>query len=458
VTSASQQYKDRALRPANPAPNIDKLFHNLESELGNTHVYWGDEQTPTVDGLTASIVTEPRNSEEIALVLRLCRDSGACVIPIGGGTKLAYGNIPSSYDVALRTTNLNRILQYEPADMTVSVEAGITLNTLQKTLDGSGQFLPLDPPFKSLSTIGGIIATNASGPQIAGYGSARDMLIGTRTAHSNGELTRAGGMVVKNVTGYDLGKLYVGSLGTLGVLTEANFKLQPKPELSSTITFEFASPSAAEQVLSALIYSTLQPESVGIIGPGSASRLYQLSIRFSGRSEAVEQQLLSTQVIAKNVASLEAKSDSDDQSQIDPWIHQAQLYETSVESGATLCRITVLPSQLTELMDDILNSSRSLYLEIEAWADAFNGILYISIESPDDSTLNNVANTVTDLRHTVEELGGALVIQSCNTALKHQVSAWAESLDPNALQLMISMREKFDPTSTVNPGRFATGV
>ena len=105
-----------------------------------------------------------------------------------------------------------------------------------------------------------------------------------------------------------------------------------------------------------------------------------------------------------------------------------------------------------------MNSSRSLYLEIEAWADAFNGILYISIESPDDSTLNNVANTVTDLRHTVEELGGALVIQSCNTALKHQVSAWAESLDPNALQLMISMREKFDPTSTVNPGRFATGV
>tara|TARA_B100001123_G_scaffold449830_1_gene616982 strand:+ start:3007 stop:4386 length:1380 start_codon:yes stop_codon:yes gene_type:complete len=459
VTDISQLYKDRDLRPSNLAPNIDKLFHNLERELDKTHVYWSDEQTPTVDGLTASIVVEPQTPEEVALVLRLCRDNDAYVIPIGGGTKLAFGDIPSSYDVALRTTNLNKILQYEPADMTVSVEAGISLRDLQETLDRSGQFLPLDPPFKSLSTIGGIISTNAIGPQITGYGSARDMLIGTRAAHSNGELTQAGGMVVKNVTGYDLGKLYVGSLGTLGILTEANFKLQPKPELSSTITFEFTASSTAEQILSSLVYSTLQPESVGLLGPGSTSPMYQLSIRFSGRAEAVEQQLLSTQVIANNIDSLEAKfSGSDDETQINPWSHQDQLYEASVENGATLCRITVLPSQLAKLMNDIFNRSRNIHVEVEAWANAFNGILYVSFEAVNGSPLNKLVNTVTDIRHTVETLGGALVIESCGNTLKQQLSTWGESLDPNALNLMQLMRNKFDPTFTVNPGRFVTGV
>src|SRR5262249_45858493 len=157
------------------------------------------------------------------------------VCPRGSGTKRGLGSPPRRCDLIVSTERLDQVVEYAPANLTVVAQAGVTLASLQQTLAPANQHLPLDPPFASAATLGGIVATNASGPRRLGYGTARDLVIGTRVATTGGLLTRSGGRVVKNVAGYDLNKLYIGSLGTLGLIVEIGFKIAPRPALQTTV-------------------------------------------------------------------------------------------------------------------------------------------------------------------------------------------------------------------------------
>src|SRR3990172_741034 len=168
-----------------------------------------------VDGLTPQAAVAPASYEQAAEVMRYAHAEGLAVIPWGGGTHIHVGNLPRRYDIALSLSRLNAVVEHEPADLTTTVQAGMTLSELQGRLGAAGQLLPLDPPGGERATIGGILATNASGPWRHAFGGARDMTIGLRVVTAEGRITRAGGRVVKNVAGYDLCKLYIGSLGTL---------------------------------------------------------------------------------------------------------------------------------------------------------------------------------------------------------------------------------------------------
>src|SRR4051812_47178313 len=176
---------------------------------------------------------------EVSQVVREANESNQVVIPRGGGTRMGLGFPPTAADVLLHTTNLDRVVDYEPADLTLTIEAGATLEEVQELLRPEGQFLALDPPLASQSTLGGIIASNASGPLRLAYGSARDLVIGTRVVNADGISTKAGGRVVKNVAGYDLNKLYIGSLGTVGIVVELSFKLWPLPHAEATLLASF---------------------------------------------------------------------------------------------------------------------------------------------------------------------------------------------------------------------------
>jgi len=183
-----------------------------------------------VDGLTPQAAVAPASYEQVAEVMGYAHAEELAVIPWGGGAHIHTGNVPARYDIALSLSRLNAVVEHEPADLTTTVQAGMTLSELQGRLGAAGQLLPLDPPGGERATIGGILAANASGPWRHAFGSARDMTIGLRVVTAEGRITRAGGRVVKNVAGYDLCKLYVGSLGTLGVIVEATFKLAPLPQ------------------------------------------------------------------------------------------------------------------------------------------------------------------------------------------------------------------------------------
>jgi glycolate oxidase FAD binding subunit len=179
--------------------------------------------------LTPARVVEPADAGDAAAALRAARDAGEALVAFGGGTLQRSANPPERYDVALSTKHLNALHEYDPRDLTIGVGAGMTVAALDALLARNRQFLPLDAPRGAHATIGGTLAAGWAGPRRGAYGRPRDLLIGAVVALADGTLAKTGGMVVKNVTGYDLGKLYVGSHGTLGVIVRANFKLLPAP-------------------------------------------------------------------------------------------------------------------------------------------------------------------------------------------------------------------------------------
>ena len=180
-----------------------------------------------VDSIEPGAAVFPNTIEEVSHLLSAADRDGKAVVPWGGGTAMGLGNLPRACDLVIGTARLNRLLEYEPSDLTVVVEAGITLGALQEELGEKGQFLPLDPPLPDKATIGGILSANSSGPIRAHFGAIRDRLIGIKVVNAHGDVTKGGGKVVKNVSGYDMNKVYTGALGTLGIIVEAAFKLAP---------------------------------------------------------------------------------------------------------------------------------------------------------------------------------------------------------------------------------------
>src|ERR1700687_821088 len=193
-------------------------------------------ESDAVAGAKPTIVIEPGSEQELAKALKGANAAGLAVIPRGGGTKLEWGNQPARADVILSTARLNRVIEHDWADLTVSVEAGCTIGKLQETLAKHGQRLALDVLWPGQATVGGVLSTNDSGALRLRFGSLRDLIIGATLALPDGPLASSGGKVVKNVAGYDLSKLATGALGTLGVITRAVFRVHPLPKETCTLT------------------------------------------------------------------------------------------------------------------------------------------------------------------------------------------------------------------------------
>ena len=193
-----------------------------------------------VDGLLPPVVITPRNVEEVLSVVRTASAENLAVLPAGGGSMIELGNPPSGLDVRLAVKGLSQILDRCPQDMTVTVEAGVGLNRLNRVLEPDGQRVAIDPPDDDLATVGGLVSTNRTGGYAYGFGLPRDLVLGLRLVDGRARVLRAGGKVVKNVAGYDLVRLATGSHGTLGVITEVTLRTHPIPDdfLSLRFTFE----------------------------------------------------------------------------------------------------------------------------------------------------------------------------------------------------------------------------
>ena len=215
-----------------------------------------------LDGFTLLEAETPGSPEELSDTVKRAAQAGKVMIPVGGGTKLHLGNPPRSAHLAVQSGRLRGVVEYEPDNMTVSVLAGTSLKELQDVLKQSNQFLPLDPPHPDRATVGGIVACNSSGPLRFRYGTVRDLLIGVKLVHADGTQTKAGGKLVKNVTGYDMCKLYTGSLGTLGILSELIFKVQPRSESVATQFVAYPSLKSALEATQLFLRSDLLPDAM----------------------------------------------------------------------------------------------------------------------------------------------------------------------------------------------------
>jgi len=387
-----------------------------------------------IDGLTPRESVSPTTAEELAEHLRDADADGKAVAPVGGGTQLELGMPPARLDRVVETTGLNRIVEYEPADLTVTVQAGMRFGELQRILGEQGQFLALDPPLEDAATVGGAIATNASGPLRFAFGTARDLVIGTRVANTDGSVTHAGGRVVKNVAGYDLNKLYIGSLGTLAVIVELSFKLAPIPPATATVGGVFGDAAGARDAIAAVVRSPLSPLAIELLG----SR--QVVFRVGGYPQAVERQVrdLSALVEQHGGAPREADWDALLQGRVEARRRDVVI-KAAVPISASSGVVSALERHLAALNPLV-------------WAHAGNGVAFAACDVPSD------VEVLRNARREVAALGdnASLVIERCPTPLKGEIDVWG--VPGPSIGLMLAIKAKLDPKSTLNPGRYVGGI
>jgi glycolate oxidase FAD binding subunit len=413
-----------------------------------------------VDGLLPRIAVIPETVEQVSQTVALANQQGLTLFTRGGGSRLNLGGIPERFDILLETTKLTHLLEHEAPDLTCHVEAGITLAELQTKLATKGQRLALDPPNAKQATIGGILASNASGPKRLRYGSARDMVIGLRVVQASGEVARSGGSVVKNVAGYDLNKLYIGSLGTLGIIVEANFKLQPLPVDERTLILTFSNAEDAMRTVIALLGSLMTPSAIELIDSGAASDMtdffgltlpikgYTLAINFEGSTSSIARQVNETLLLARKTDAL----------LVDELIGEAQnqFWNTVREhtQGTVTCKAALVVSQMANFLKTIEQVCQNHELEAAVVAHAGNGILYIELR-PADATYRMV-EAIQELRLYAQKALGSLVVECCPSDLKRRISVWGDP-DQN-FYLMQRIKQQFDSKSTFVRGRFVGGL
>jgi glycolate oxidase FAD binding subunit len=417
-------------------------------------------QSYAVDGILPRLVVTPTTVEQVSQIVELVSQQGASLIVRGGGSHMDVGGIPARIDILLKTNRLTRLLEHEAPDLTCHVEVGNTLANLQAQLATKGQQLALDPPDAAQATIGGLLASNASGPKRLRYGSARDLVIGLRVVQANGEVTRSGGRVVKNVAGYDLNKLYIGSFGTLGVIVEANFKLQPLPQAERTLLLTYSDASHAMATVIALLGSLLTPSAIELIDPGAASDLsdffgihlptnsYTLAVDFEGSQTTIDRQLDETRLLAREHGALMG-DDLTGEAQDNFWNAVRE------HSGGTLtCKVAILVSQVAGYLEQVAQICQRHELEAAIVAHAGNGILYIELRPSD--AVPRLMKAIADLRSYAQAAKGSLVVEHCPVELKRLINVWGEP-GPD-FYLMQRLKQQFDPKGTFVRGRFVGGL
>jgi glycolate oxidase FAD binding subunit len=398
-------------------------------------------------GRAPEVVVEPGTEQELAQVLKIANDSRVAVIPRGGGTKLAWGNPPARVDAIVSTSRLDHIIEHAWADLTVSVEAGCTVQKLQDALALHNQRLALDPLWPERATIGGVLSTNDTGTLRLRFGGLRDLIIGATIALPDGTLASSGGKVVKNVAGYDLPKLAAGAFGTLGVITRAVFRLHPLPQNSLHLTILVGDLHETQRILLAIQSSKLAHTALQARVWAEAPS--EVNILFEGTEAGIAAQRAD---LTKLVGSAKIKESS-----ADVWKARQELWPLSNDSAmqtgfpsSAIAKIGILPATVAMTVQRIADAADPQHFRWRAVIQA-TGIGWLRL----DGQPNAVHQALQTLRTDLENAGGSLVALEQSQDLP-PFDAWGQPGD--ALPLMRALKQQFDPLGTLNAGRFVGGI
>jgi len=405
-----------------------------------------------VDGMVPAAVVRPATADEVSRVLAVCAAERLAVAPRGAGSATALGNPPRRLDVVLELGRLRAVREYVPEDMVASVEAGATLGALAAHFAPHRQRLTLDPPGGGGGrSVGGVLATHASGSLRFRYGTGRDVLLGVRFVQADGSLTWGGARVVKSVTGYDVPKLLVGSLGTLGVIVEATLRLQPLPPATRSWRLGFPSREAAETFLAALVAAPLEPERAALLDAAALRRAglavdpVGLLLSFGSAPEAVEQQGVAVQRLAAAHGGTSAE---------EPEAVWAGL--DAVVAGPVLLRVVGEPRRLLAWAGALQAACVRLGVEGYLLGQPGHGVLLCALpETPDPAQL--ARDLIEPLRAALRPEAGSLVIERAPIEIKKLCDVWGD-IDPENLAIMARIKAEFDPGGALNPGRFVGGL
>ncbi len=424
-----------------PAAAVSAFATQCRATVGAANV-----RSATVNDAIAStspqLVVAPGSEVELVTVLRCADEAGLAAIPRGGGTKLDWGNPPPRADVVISTARLDRVVEHAWADLTVTVEAGCPVAALQATLAEHGQRLAADVLWPERATIGGILATNDSGALRLRYGGLRDLIIGVTLALPDGTLAASGGKVVKNVAGYDLPKLATGSLGTLGIIARATFRLHPLPRHTRTLTVRARSPSELQGLMLAILDSQLAPAAVQT--RLAADSALEADVLLEGTEAGLAAQAAALHKLVGDTALAHG----------DPsvWDARERLWEATgggTTSGVAIAKLSVLPADLAATAHAIAGLAAARGGSWRGVVQA-TGLGWLRLEAASAE----LPAMLRELRTMVEGRGGSLVI--ARQPGGEQLDAWGDPGD--AVPLMRALKQQLDPHGTLNPGRFVGGI
>jgi glycolate oxidase FAD binding subunit len=411
---------------------------NLRAVVGPTNLRVASA-ADAISGVLPQFVAEPDNEKQLAAALALANAEGIAVAPRGGATKLEWGNPPKKAELILSSARLNRIVEHVWGDLTVTVEAGCTLQSLQKKLAQHGQRLAFDGLWPERGTIGGVLSTNDSGSLRLRFGALRDLIIGVTIALPDGTLASSGGKVVKNVAGYDLPKLVTGAYGTLGIITRAVFRLHPLPRAAKTFSFTAESFPAMQQNILAIQDSQLAHTSLQV--RCSADALPSADILFEATDAGLDAQESHLRKLL-DPARVEQSSGN-------PWNARQDLWNASTKT-TLLAKISLLPTDFAKVLGSLqsLCESHKINWRIVLQATGI-GMLRLEGETAQLSVV------VEQFRIELQSRGSSLVALRRPPDL-HSMDAWGNAGD--AVSLMRAVKHQLDPNSTLNPGRFVGGI
>jgi glycolate oxidase FAD binding subunit len=433
-----------------------------------------------VDGKKPGAAVRPGSREEIAEIVKFAAAENLAVIPTGARTKLGMGLPPRRYDVALDMARLDRVIAYDPADLTLSVEAGHSLSKLLGVLGDHRQFLPLLVPYFSRTTVGGTIAAGVDSPLRQYYGTARDYVLGMEYVTGEGVLAKSGGRVVKNVSGYDLHKLMIGSLGTLGVIVSVNFKTFPSALGSRgfVATFENADRAlemrhrTARSALTPLTMEILSPrvaelfagEAAARIGSGTmlpnvlSSKHWAFTSGYTGNEQVLARyeadfRRMAEELGAANVTVL------DDNTRPPAFSRKREFIPIALSASpaTTIMKISVLPARMKEVLAEAQRAAESNSLEWAALARGI-GVIYLALlpRDRDEQSRAHVANATNDILAAVAKLDGHGTIPWAPSEWKSALRIWG--LERGDFAQMQKVKKVFDPHGIMAPGRFVGGL
>lgn len=409
-----------------------------------------------VDGLTPRLALAPATVVEVQDVLAVADEAGAALVPWGGGTQMSFGNPPEAFDIALDLRGLNEIVEYEPDDLTIAVQAGCTLADLNRQLGAHGEMLPVDAADPERATIGGLVASGFSGPRRLGYGSLRDLIIGITAVLPSGRVAKAGGMVVKNVTGFDMMRLYHGSLGSLAVIVQVNFKVLPRPTAERTIVAHYPALEAAFEAALTVRRSQLLPTAITMLDARAAEAActgdtpWTLVLRCEAPPVAVVRQAarisdaISANAISANAIALDVLGEAETE-QVWSRINQSLAAEP-VEKEIRV-RIGSAPSEIPAALHTISLVGDENGLRVSRTVDCGSGLIYACLAEDGDS--------VESLRTAWGALAGVgqhSALLAAPPTVKQGTEVFGRK--PAGFAVMRSLKEQFDPNRVLNRGRF----
>jgi glycolate oxidase FAD binding subunit len=399
-----------------------------------------------VDGKQPRLACFPDTIEKVCRVMEVAQQSGLVVIPRGGGTRVSLGLVCREYDTALCLERLNSFIEHDPGNFSASAQAGMTLKDFQAKLKAEGQFFPLDSPYPERSTLGGITAANSWGPQRLLYGSARDLVIGIKAVLPGGNVISSGAKTAKQVAGYDLTKLFIGAIGTLGVIVEVGMRLVSLPEARATVIRRFSNFQEIGEAFGSPLLSRRRPAAL-VVMRHFAEEQWLGAIDFVGIEEVVEESVGVAQgVLSQPDKEAEVLSDTEAMNFWEKIARQAVAGDDQVVLEVAVPIVATLRT--------IASVEKVLDLDAEeVTLVAHPGLGIINLRFPfGEKGVEGTLDIIRRVRRGANRRGGSVEIESAPAEVKEKINVWG--VEPDGLDIMRRLKERFDPTRVLSPGRF----